>query len=334
MRSVRYENPVYSGYLADPFVFFHDGSYFAVGTGADEAAGSVETSRAANVFPVLRSNDLATWVRVGRALVRPETSLGDTFWAPEIAWDGAFFYLYYSVGFADARHQLRVATSRFPQGPYEDTGIGLTDLDQCSFAIDPHPFRDRDGKMYLFHARDFLDSDEASSLRAGTALVVAELATMTKLSNRVVPVLRAHFEWQRFLRDRAMYGSRYDWHTLEGPCVRERDGKYYCMYSGGRWESAEYGVDFAVADTVSGPYSDAGGEDGPRVLRSKPGVLVGPGHHSVVFGPDGRTEYLAYHAWDPGFEARRLCIDPLIWTPAGPRADGPSREPRRLALRA
>ena len=122
-----------------------------------------------------------------------------------------------------------------------------------------------------------------------------------------------------FAADRPMYGARYDWHTLEGPCVRRHDGRYYCFYSGGRWESDAYGVDYAVGDHVLGPYSDAGSEDGPRVLRSAPGALIGPGHNSIVVGPDGVSEHLVFHAWDAAMRTRRMFIDRLVWTAEGPR---------------
>ena len=49
-------------------------------------------------------------------------------------------------------------------------------------------------------------------------------------------VLRARREWQRFQANRRMYDAIYDWHTLEGPFVRRHNNKYYCFYSGGRWE--------------------------------------------------------------------------------------------------
>jgi beta-xylosidase len=330
MTSATYENPVHPSYLADPFVFRHEGTYFAIGTGAQDASGMVETSTAPSVFPILRSNDLTAWSEVGAALIRPAAALGHTFWAPEIVFHETRFYLYYSVGFDDRSHHLRVATSAAPEGPYVDAGVALTDVRSCPFAIDPHPFRDRDGRYYLFHARDFLDVGGASGVRAGTALVVAELETMTRLSERVDTVLRARFDWQRYRADREMYGRRFDWHTLEGPCVLERDGVYYCLYSGGAWHGASYGVDFAVARSVRGPYSDEGGEHGPRVLRSAPGHLLGPGHNSVVFAPDGVTPVIAYHAWDPSYAARRLCVDRLVWTSEGPGASGATRGRRSL----
>ena len=139
-------------------------------------------------------------------------------------------------------------------------------------------------------------------MRAGTALMVDRLEGMTKLAGVGRVVLRAHHDWQRFLANRPMYGEIYDWYTLEGPCVRKHAGRYYCFYSGGRWETENYGVDYGVADNVLGSYSDAGNEAEPRVLRSRPGR---------VLGPDGQTEYIVYHAWDTNMEARQMCLEPL-----------------------
>ena len=315
-------NPVYNGYFADPFVWEHQGVYYAIGTGAAEAEGEVDEVGERRIFPLLHSDDFVHWQFAGNALLRPDASLGDNFWAPEVTYADGTFYLYYSVGHGDKNHQLRVATSVRPLGPYQDAGISLIDPQACSFAIDPHAFQDEDGQWYLFYARDFLDTD--TEIRAGTALMVDRLTTMTQLAGEAKVVLRARCDWQRFLADRPMYGNVYDWHTLEGPCVRKHAGRYYCFYSGGRWETEDYGVDYGVADHVMGPYSDAGNEAGPRILRSLPGYVLGPGHNSMVMGPDGKTDYIVYHAWDKDKVARRMCIDKLVWTTAGPRCEGPT----------
>ena len=143
---------------------------------------------------------------------------------------------------------------------------------------------------------------------------------MTQLRDEPRTVLRARHDWQRFESNRAIYNGTYDWHTVEGPCVRKRNGRYYCFYSAGRWENDTYGVDYAVADHVLGPYSDSGNESGPRVLRTIPGSLIGPGHNSIVSTPDGE-DWIVYHAWDPGMTARRMFIDRLVWTADGPRCE-------------
>jgi beta-xylosidase len=309
-------NPVYGEYFADPFVWKTGGAYFAIGTGRSEACGRT----IGKIFPILQSTDFFKWHFVGGALVQPDPGLGSNFWAPEVATDNGTFYLYYSVGHGDKNHQLRVATSDAPQGPYHDTGKSLLDAAQCPFAIDPHPFRDEDGQWYLFYARDFLDCSPA--VRAGTGLMVAKMNSMLELESEGTPVLRARCDWQRFQNNRLMYDRVWDWHTLEGPFVMKHQNRYFCFFSGGRWENETYGVDYAVADCVTGPYSDAGNESGPRVLRTIPGKVIGPGHNSIVTGPDGQTDYIVYHAWDKEMTARRMFIDPLLWTEEGPIAKG------------
>jgi GH43 family beta-xylosidase len=334
MPNREYTNPVHAGYFADPFVWRHQGEYYAIGTGPADAAGAASTStRQPTIFPLLRSNNLVAWQSAGHALVRPDRALGDTFWAPEIAHDGGRWWLYYSVGHGDRDHQLRVASSGDPLGPYADCAQ-LTDPREVPFAIDPHPFRDCDGRWYLFHARDFLDTaDEAGrAARAGTALVVQALESMARLApGGARTVARARWDWQRFAAHRPMYGGVYDWHTLEGPFVVVHDGSYYCLYSGGCWQTPSYGVDYVAAQSVMGPYSDEANDRGPRVLASVPGHVLGPGHCSVTLGPDQHTHYLVYHAWDARATARRMCIDELRFTPAGPRSPGPTWTPQRLA---
>jgi GH43 family beta-xylosidase len=331
-----YTNPVHPDYFADPFIWRHEGVYYAVGTGAAEAHAATDEVRSPvagderrqGVFPLLRSDDFVTWSPLGRVMARPDPALGDAYWAPEIASEGGLFHLYYSVGHGDRGHQLRVATSPRPEGPYEDAGLTLLGPPGCPFAIDPHPFRDDDGTWYLFYARDFLDAEGGA--RAGTALAVRRLEGMARLADEEHVVLRATFDWQRFLRDRPMYGQVFDWHTLEGPCVRKHAGRYWCFYSGGRWETEGYGVDYGVADSVLGPYSPAGAEAWARVLRSVAGRALGPGHNSVAVGPDAATEYVVYHAWDPAMTARRMCLDRLLWTEGGPRCAGPTWEPQQV----
>lgn len=311
----RHANPVYAGYFADPFVWKFEEQYYAIGTGELEATGK----SVGKIFSILRSTDLFHWQFASNALTQPDAKLGTHFWAPEVAYSEGKFYLYYSVGFDDREHQLRVAIADAPIGPYRDTGNSLIDSKSCPFAIDPHPFRDEDGQWYLFYARDFLDFD--SERRPGTALVVARMKTMTELGANERVVLRARHDWQRFESNRLMYGQRWDWHTLEGPGVRKHDGKYYCFYSGGRWETENYGVDYAVSNDVLGTYSDEDNDAGPRVLRTIPGELLGPGHNSIALGPDGETEYIVYHAWNKEMTARQMCVDPLIWTAEGPRCE-------------
>jgi len=316
-QSLNYCNPVIDASFADPFVFKADGWYWAVGTSGSERS----------LFPMMRSRNLIEWVRCGPSLIPPSPDLGTDFWAPEVAFDGSRFYMYYSVGFRDKNHRLRVAASEGPEGPYVDLDIDLVDPSRIPFAIDASPFRDVDGGWYLFYARDFLTADGES--RTGTAVVVDRLESMTRLAGEERIVWRPTKDWQRFTNERQIYGGKYDWHTLEGACTVLHEGRYYCFFSGGRWENDSYGVDYAEADHPLGPWR-GGGEEFPRVLQSVAGKVIGPGHNSIVRAPDGSTDLIVYHAWDPAMTARRMCIDRLVWTADGPRCAGPTWTPQTL----
>ncbi len=121
-----------------------------------------------------------------------------------------------------------------------------------------------------------------------------------------------------------MYGGVYDWHTLEGPFVCRRQGRYVLFYSGGNWEEPTYGVELGRPRTTRSAHGPRRRAASP-LLRTVPGHVVGPGHNSLVVGPDGQ-DVLVYHAWDPASTARRLCIDPVDLDGAGPVVDGPSWE--------
>ncbi len=321
-----YQNPVWDGYMADPFVLRWAGMYYAYGT---NASGTSRIENDGKIFRVLRSSDLVQWECVGGALEPPTDPPPEACWAPEVAERDGTFYLYYSASSdeGDEGHRLRVAVASHPAGPFRDTGKLL--LPEENFTIDAHPFHDpKDSKWYLFFAKDFFDE------RVGTGVAVVPLADdMQSVAGPVTTVLRATADWQIFARNRHIYGQEWAaWHTVEGPFVVFHDEQYFCFYSGGAWTTPDYGVSFGVADNVLGPYHDEWSATGPSVLRGIDGKVLGPGHNSLIVGPDNQTEYLVYHAWDPAQTARRMCIDPLHWTPQGPRCAGPTTEPQTIAV--
>ena len=307
-----YENPVFGEAFPDPFVLRRDGAYYAYCT---DIGG-----RGPRVIGLLRSEDLVTWTPLAGPLERPpSTTTESEFWAPEVAvGDDGRLYMYYSSGEDDPGHRLRVAAADDPAGPFRDLGRELV---KDAFAIDAHPFRDEDGTWYLYYARDFLDGE-----RVGTALVVDRLVDMQSLTGEPTTVLRATADWQIYQRGRSMYGAVYDWHTLEGPFVVKRQGRYWCFYSGGAWREDNYGVSCVSAPSPLGPFVEPP-SDGPTVLRSVPGRVLGPGHCSVITDRAG-DDWLVYHGWDPAHTARRMHIDRLEWTPDGPRCSGPTWTPQ------
>lgn len=320
---VAYTNPVFTGSMPDPSVIRHGAYYYAFGTtGADRLGDG-------RIFRVLRSADLVNWQELGGALEAPSENRRVQYWAPEAVESQGKFYLYYAMGGIEPeKFELRVGISDRPEGPYKDNGVALVDGERNRFTIDAFPFRDDDGQWYLFYARNFTNA--TAGLHPGTAIVVDRLIGMTRLAGESRVVVRAKYDWTLYEANRRMdvYNATFNWHTIEGPCVVKHGGKYYCFYSGANYQTVRYGVDYVVADRVTGPYGGQG--DHARVLSGVPGKVRGPGHHSIVKGTDRERDWIVYHAWDAGMKERQLCIDPLVWTKDGPRCDGPSAEPREV----
>src|SRR5690606_3639668 len=215
---------------ADPYGLRCGNHYFAYGTGSSGGDGP----DGQHVFPLLRSTDLVQWEDLGGVLSPLPDGIARAYWAPEVAEANGRFYLYYSCGPVgrDEAHRIRVAMADQPSGPFRDIGPVLPEDE--GFAIDAHPFRDpRDGRWYLYYARDYFDE------RVGTGLAVVPLSPdLTRAAGPSRAVLRAHHDWQIYERNRWIYGREWSaWHTVEGPFVVYHDSCYWCFYSGGNWQT-------------------------------------------------------------------------------------------------
>ena len=312
--TLTYTNPVWDGYFADPQVIFANGFYYAYGTSGQQEDGKY--------FTILRSKDFATWEFVGGALEPVKDPALKEYWAPEVIQRHGKYYLFYAGDL-----KMRVAVADSPEGPFKDTGRLL--FPELAFSIDGHPYQDPvSKKWYLFFAKDFFDQ------RPGTALAVVELGDdMVSTQGAQHTVMRAFSDWQIYQRNRDLYNKKWDaWHTVEGPTVIFRGGKYYCFYSGGNWQTPGYGVGCGVSDTITGPYVDSWSKDSASVLSTIPDKLIGPGHNSVILGPDQKTYFIVYHSWNSERTARQLCIDPIEWTSQGPKAYQPSRGKKTVTI--
>jgi len=291
--------PAWDGSLADPDVIRVGDTYYAYGTDGPEHRAMRETGRE---VPCLRSSDLEDWEWMGGVLVPPENARGLSFWAPEVLQIGDAFHMFYSCGEPEGQgHKLRVAISTSPDGPFLDIEHIL--MPSEAFTIDAHPFRDpRDGQLYLFFCKDFFDEPVGT----GIACIGLE-ADGIHVSGERVPILRAQADWQIYERNRFWYGQSWSkWHTVEGPFVIHRNGRYWLFYSGGLWKGQDYGIGCAVSSSVTGPYVDAHILDGPGVLKTQPD-LIGPGHCSVFDDVSGEL-FMAFHAWNAEGTLRQMYV--------------------------
>ncbi|MGY5766522.1 glycoside hydrolase family 43 protein [Brachybacterium sp. DNPG3] len=296
-----YTNPVSENNHPDPGVLHALGRYYLYST-----AGS------RGHMPVLVSDDLVTWEELGNAM--PEIASWCTagrHWAPEvIEIDGRFHAYYTARDTASATQAIGHAVADDPAGPFvDDDAAALLVQDEEGGCIDPSPFRDEDGALWLLwkndgNARDLPSYLYAQRLTDDGAELVGEPTR----------ILQQDQDWEIY--------------TIEGPSIIREKGRYYLFYSAGEYWNESYGVGVAVADSVLGPWEKVA--DAPALSAND--VAAGPGHGTPIRTKDG--VWYVYHAWQPGhvngspgrqvwlsrvrFRGGRVTID-------GPTTDNPHR---------
>ncbi len=244
--------------FGDPFIMLYGDIYYAYGTLAEDG------------IAVFVSDDMMTWktpesLPNGLALHRSDVWGDRWFWAPEVYHVNGKFYMYFS-----ADEHICVAVSENPLGPFvqKDKKPMIAD-EKC---IDNSLFIDDDGKPYLFFDR-FND---------GLNIWVAELTDDL-------------LEIKPETMQKCIYVSQ-EWETVwprvnEGSFVIKHGDRYYMTYSANSYESPFYGVGFATADHVNGPWTKY--PDNP--ILQKPGDLVGVGHSAMFRDKEGNLR-MVFHA--------------------------------------
>lgn len=230
-------------------------------------------------YDVFISTDLVNWEHKGKCF---EDERGGA-WAPDVFHDSngdGKFYLYYTLG-PQFDKFIGVAVAEDPLGPFEDKGVLIQK------AIDAHMYRDDDGKYYLYYVDVSLPNN----------IIVQPMENPATLSGEPEHLISPMKPWE-------MRGL-----VTEGPWMIKRNGTYYLMYSGSGADSKWYAIGYAISKSPVGPFKK---HPGNPIAKLGNGVF-GPGHHSVVQGPDGNL-WMVYHqkvSEEQGW-SRFLAIDP-IW---------------------
>lgn len=256
--------------LADPTIFFDDGTYYLYGT----VSGSYEATAAG--FPVYTSTDLKNWegpvgATDGFAL-KPEHAFGERgFWAPQVFKHKGKYYMAYT-----ANENIAIAMSDSPLGPFKNEAKKA--YDAPTKQIDPFIFFDDDGKIYLYYVR----------VNKGNTLCVAELSDdlmRIQSENRTV-CLSGDQPWEN------TEGKK---NTItEGPTMIKHDGIYYLIYSANDFRNPDYCVGYATSKSPTGPWKKA--EVNPVIHRSVIGEN-GTGHGDLIQGKDGKYLYVLHTHW-------------------------------------
>jgi len=303
--------PVFRENFPDPFVLQHGGQFIAYAT-----------NEGANV-PVATSPDLVNWSfvadpadprkrRDAMPTLAPWAKTGFT-WAPEVLKVGDKYILYYTANHPKRDVQcIGAAVASDPLGPFVDTSQQPL---VCQFdlggSIDAAPFRDADGKLYLYWKSD------GNRIGKRTRIWGQQLSTDgMSLLGTPVALVQDDAEWE--------------WRLVEAPAMVRSPGGYQLFYSAAffGWDEKErlsrYATGYANCSGPLGPCKDA--PENP-ILHSfydrTAGCLSGPGHPAIF--QVGNRSFMAFHAWAATKACRKaedkryLYIAPIFWKDGKPQ---------------
>jgi beta-xylosidase len=183
--------------------------------------------------------------------------------------------------------QIGVAVADSPLGPFTDKGV------LAQHAIDADLFQDDDGSLFLSYV-DFAH---------GFKIVVQPMATPLQKKGEPTVVIHPTEDWEKRSGE-----------VTEGPFMLKHKGTYYLMYSGTGANSPDYGIGYATSKSPAGPFIKYAGNP----VAHRGGKVLGPGHHCVVEGPDGKLWMVYHQKWNADQNYHRfLAIDPLWFDEQG-----------------
>lgn len=265
-----YQNPIIFADYSDPDVIRIGDDFFM----------TASSFNCVPALPILHSKDLLNWRLINHAIQRfkdPAFDIpqhGNGVWAPAIRYHQGTFYIYYG----DPDRGIYMVKTKDPYGTWDPPVL----IKKAYGNIDPCPFWDDDGKVYMVHA--FAHS------RAGIKSIL-QINELSSDGSRIVD------------KGRIVFDGHESHPTIEGPKLYKRNGYYYIFAPAGGVSSGWQTI--LRSKHIYGPYQDK------IVLEQGNTSINGPHQGGWVELLSGENWFI--HFQDHGAYGRVVHLNPVKW---------------------
>ncbi|MFI9025362.1 family 43 glycosylhydrolase [Streptomyces sp. NPDC053560] len=294
-----FRNPLNTG--PDPFMTHWKGSYYLTTTQGD----SIRMWRSSSLGNLLSSDPVTVWTD-------SDASRNRNIWAPEFYRFGDRWYMYYTADDGvDEHHRLYVLESERddPTGPYHFKAELAPPNHANDFAIDAGILQ-HNGRLYLAYS--------GINQYQHNGLNIAPMSNPYTVSGDAV----------------ALNGAGGCPEVREGPEFLYRNGRTWMTYSTCDTGKPDYQVWMMSLPSDADPLVPGNWRQhqGAAFSRADDRGVFGPGHHAFFQSPDGKEDWIVYHAKTTSaytYGNRTPRAQKITW-----RADGSPDLGRPLALGA
>ncbi len=272
-----FANPL--GLYPDPQITTFKGQYILIGT---------DTLSGARAISLHTAPTLAQLPNATRHVVYTPPATGPEcceLWAPELhrigEGDAARWYIYFAADDGNNNNHRMYALESAgddPLGPYTNKGK-VADSADDRWAIDATVLQ-LDGKLY------FIWSGWKADVNGQQSLFIAPMSNPWTISGPRVLLTEPTLAWE-------MSGMPIN----EGPAVLQHDGKTYLTYSASGCWTNDYQLGLLTFNGGDPLNPAAWTKTAQPVFTDVAGVFS-PGHNSFFKSPDGKDDWIVYHAQD------------------------------------
>lgn len=273
---------------ADPWTIYHEGNYYYIKSGAK---GIV----------LLKTPDITDLRNAESKVIWTAPATGDyskNVWAPEIHVINGKWYVYVAADDGDNRNHRMFVLENTSANPFEGTFVVKSKLKtdvNDNWAIDGSIFEHK-GNLYFIWS----GWEKPKEITETQNIYIARMSNPWTISSERVLLSTPELEWEKNWNYPDAWTPEAPVYVNEGPQMLSHGDKIHIIYSASGCWTPYYALGILTADINSNLMDKTSWTKAkePIFKQSEENKVYGTGHNSFFKSPDGKEDWVLYHAND------------------------------------